>query len=121
VAGGVQLPGGTVLALNLPTDLPAGAQRSAGSALTLGIRASALRVRRREGDVALPGTVELAEIAGSDTFVHVATAIGELVAQLTGVHVFEIGSGILLYLNPSDSHAFDAAGRLLLAPSREGA
>ena len=38
------------------------------------------------GDVALPGTVELAEISGSDTFVHVDTEVGELVAQLTGVH-----------------------------------
>ena len=43
----------------------------------------------RDGDVALPGKVELAEISGSDTFVHVETPIGELVAQLTGVHEFD--------------------------------
>ena len=40
----------------------------------------------------LPGKVELAEISGSDTFVHVETLVGELVAQLTGVHRFELGA-----------------------------
>ena len=66
--------------------------------------------------MALPGTVELAEIAGSDTFVHVHTAIGELVAQLTGVHVFTLGEAITLYLNPAQAYVFDAPGNLLVAP-----
>jgi glycerol transport system ATP-binding protein len=50
---------------------PAG---SAPADATVGVRASALRVQARPGDMALPGTVELAEISGSDTFVHVHTA-----------------------------------------------
>jgi glycerol transport system ATP-binding protein len=48
--------------------------------------------------------------------VHVETAIGELVAQLTGVHVFELGSPVTLYLNPAQVYVFDAAGDLLVAP-----
>ena len=64
IEGGACLPGGLALALAVPP----GASRS----VTLGIRAGALRVRAREGDLALPGVVELAEISGSDTFVHVA-------------------------------------------------
>jgi glycerol transport system ATP-binding protein len=74
-------------------------------------------VHQRDGDVDLPGQVELAEIAGSDTFVHVQTAIGELVAQLTGVHVFSLGEAITLYLNPAQAYAFGADGKLLVAPS----
>jgi glycerol transport system ATP-binding protein len=89
-------------------------------ALTLGIRASALHVDQRPGDVALPGKVELAEISGSDTFVHVDTAVGELVAQLTGVHFFDLGAALTVYLNPQHVHVFDAAGDLLIAPHREG-
>ncbi len=108
VAGGMALPGGGVLPMALPDG---------SSALTLGIRASALRVRGGTADMALPGTVELAEIAGSDTFVHVATPIGELVAQLTGVHVFTLGAAITLYLDPARVHVFDAAGELLVAPT----
>ncbi|WP_140627103.1 ABC transporter ATP-binding protein [Methylibium rhizosphaerae] len=99
-------------ALQIP--LPAAASKS----LTIGVRAGALRVQRRDGDVALPGKVELAEISGSDTFVHVHTAVGELVAQLTGVHYFDLGASITLYMNPAQVYVFDAAGNLLVAPAR---
>ena len=112
-AQGLQLAGGPALALKLP-DAPA--QRLAS--FTAGVRGSALRVTAREGDVALPGKVELAEISGSDTFVHVATAAGELVAQLTGVHYFDLGAPVTLYLDPAQVYVFDAEGALLLAPRR---
>jgi len=107
-AGGMLLPGGVTLAIVLPT--------TPDPALTLGVRAGALRVHQRDGDVALPGIVELAEIAGSDTFVHVLTPIGELVAQLTGVHQFTLGAALTLYLDPRQAYVFDAAGNLLVAP-----
>ncbi|MGE4051900.1 MAG: ABC transporter ATP-binding protein [Piscinibacter sp.] len=98
--------------VNLSVPLPA----AAGGALTIGVRASALRVQQRPGDVALPGTVELAEISGSDTFVHAATPVGEVVAQLTGVHQFELGAPVTLYLHPAQVYVFDANGELLVAP-----
>jgi len=108
-AGGVVLPSGVTLPLALP-----GARNAA---LTAGIRASALRVTARDGDVALAGRVELAEISGSDTFVHAATAVGEIVAQLTGVHQFALGAPVTLYLDPAQIYVFDAAGDLLVAPA----
>jgi glycerol transport system ATP-binding protein len=112
---GVSLAAG----VNLSVPLPALRSSAGTPALTIGVRASALRVRGRDGDVALPGKVELAEISGSDTFVHVDTAIGELVAQLTGVHVFELASPVTLYLDPAQVYVFDAAGDLLVAPGTE--
>jgi glycerol transport system ATP-binding protein len=111
-AGGVQLPGGPELAMALTAGAAAG--------LTVGVRASALREAPRDGDVSLPGQVELAEISGSDTFVHVSTAVGELVAQLTGVHYFDLGAPITLYLDPAHAYVFDAGGALLVAPQRRG-
>ncbi|HYW57075.1 MAG TPA: ABC transporter ATP-binding protein [Polaromonas sp.] len=110
--GGVQLAGGGELAIRLPSG--------ASSALTVGVRASALRETRREGDIVLAGQVELAEISGSDTFVHVSTAVGELVAQLVGVHYFELGMAIQLYLHPSHAYVFDDKDELLVAPQRRG-
>jgi len=113
-------------ATGLSISLPAGVQLSVplpeshGKALTIGVRASALHVNQRPGDLALPGKVELAEISGSDTFVHVETAVGELVAQLTGVHFFDLGAPITLYLNPEHVHVFDSAGALLVAPAKGG-
>ncbi|MDB5893547.1 MAG: transporter [Rhodoferax sp.] len=108
VSGGVQLNAGPLLALALP--------QGATTEVTAGLRASALHLEQRPGDVALDGHVELAEISGSDTFVHVATPIGEVVAQLTGVHYFELGSSLTLHLDPAQVYVFDAAGALMLAP-----
>ncbi|BEP49583.1 ABC transporter ATP-binding protein [Variovorax paradoxus] len=107
--GRVQLAGGPVLALAVP--------ESVSGAVTVGLRASALNVDAGEGDIALPGKVELAEISGSDTFVHVETAVGELVAQLTGVHRFELGTAITLYFSASQAYVFDAGEKLALAPA----
>ena len=108
VDGGVQLAGGSLLTLPVPTG--------AAGPVTVGLRAGALRVKEAPGDLAVPGQVELAEISGSDTFVHVHTAVGELVAQLTGVHRFDIGTPLTLYLNASQVYVFDAAGKLVVAP-----
>ncbi len=120
-AGAVTLtgPGGLVLA---GTGLDAGH----GGPVTVGIRANALRLQARDGDLMLPGRVELAEISGSDTFVHVDTAVGELVAQLSGVHQVALGAAIHLALDPRQMHLFDGAdgrgdGRLLRAPTHAGA
>ncbi|HEY6086598.1 MAG TPA: ABC transporter ATP-binding protein, partial [Burkholderiaceae bacterium] len=93
VPGGILLTGGVKVDLALPPV--------ASAALTLGVRAGALHVHGRDGDLALAGSVELAEISGSDTFVHVDTAVGELVAQLTGVHQFELGAALTLCLSPA--------------------
>jgi len=109
-AGKVQLAGGPALALALPEGV--------SGAVTVGLRASALNVSASEGDIALPGKVELAEISGSDTFVHVETAVGELVAQLTGVHRFELGAPITLYFSASQAYVFDASEKLALAPRK---
>ena len=107
-ASGVALPGNVQLVRTLPT--------TASASLTVGVRAGALRVHGRDGDIALPGRVELAEISGSDTFVHVATEIGELVAQLTGVHQFELGAQVTLHLDPARAYVFGSDGNLLAAP-----
>jgi glycerol transport system ATP-binding protein len=105
---GVQLSSGLQLQVPLHGHFDNG--------LTVGVRASALRVVQRPGDVALPGKVELAEISGSDTFVHVDTEAGELVALLTGVHYFDLGAPITLYLDPAQAYVFDPKGNLLVAP-----
>jgi len=111
-ASGVQLDQGPLLDMALPN-----APHSTG-ALTIGMRASVLRTVAQPGDVALPGKVELAEISGTDTFVHFQTALGELVAQLTGVHHFDLGAPVTFYFNPAQVYAFDAQGLLLQAPVR---
>jgi glycerol transport system ATP-binding protein len=106
----VQLDGGPVLPLALP--------QTQSLKFTIGMRASALRVQALPGDVTLGGRVELAEISGSDTFVHVQTLVGDLVAQLTGVHYFELGLQLALYFSPEQVYVFDDQGLLVLSPER---
>jgi glycerol transport system ATP-binding protein len=111
-ATGVHLEGGPLLTMTMPAN--------ASRKVTVGMRASALRVQGEEGDMALPGKVELAEISGTDTFVHVSTLVGEVVAQLTGVHYFELGESITLYFSAAHVYVFDAEGLLLISPVRGG-
>jgi glycerol transport system ATP-binding protein len=109
-SSGVQLSGGPMVPVTMSSD--------ASAEVTVGMRASALRTRSQEGDVALSGKVKLAEISGTDTFVHFHTAVGELVAQLTGVHHFDLGQAVTFYFSPSQVYVFDAAGLLQVAPPR---
>ena len=72
------------------------------------------------GDVykrqAISGQVQLAEISGTDTFVHFHCALGEWVMQKTGVHFFELGSQFNFYFDPSEIYVFDPEGKLVAAP-----
>lgn len=104
-----------------PASLPLALPPGAAGQLTLGVRSSDLHLASQASGLVLPGSVELAEISGSDTFVHVATLVGELVVQFTGVHRFELGARLMLGLDPAKVYVFDASGALLLAPRRLGA
>ena len=91
--------------------LPAGA-----GDITAGLRAGALDVHEQPGHIALDSVVKLAEISGSDTFVHAETAAGEVVAQLPGVHRCTLDQRLRLYFDPAQTYAFGADGALLAAP-----
>lgn len=92
--------------------LPPGADAD----ITAGLRAGALDVEARPGHIALPGRVKLAEISGSDTYVHAETAAGDVVAQLPGVHRYTLDQRVQLYFDPAQTYAFGADGALLAAP-----
>lgn len=109
IAGGAQSFGANLSAL-----MPA-----AGADTTLGLRAVALRTNERPGDQSLNSIVEIAEISGSDTYVHLQTEAGALVMQLPGVHVLPLRATLKLFYSPSDLYVFDAAGKLRHAPERK--
>ncbi|MGP1629853.1 MAG: ABC transporter ATP-binding protein [Giesbergeria sp.] len=87
---------------------------------TVGIRASSLRLQERPGDLTMHGSVELAEISGSDTYVHVASPMGNLVAQVPGVHYFALGQSVTLHVQADQLYVFGADEALLCAPRRRG-
>jgi glycerol transport system ATP-binding protein len=67
--------------------------------------------------LALQGTVELAEISGSDTYLHVHTAGGDVVAQWRGIHPMALGSVAHLFLDPREFFGFTQEGTALFAPA----
>jgi glycerol transport system ATP-binding protein len=106
-AGAWRLDNGSLLELE-NTDPAAPVQ--------LGLRATALRTEQRPADLSMPGRVQLAEISGTDTFVHLDCGGLELVLQKTGVHGFDIGQAMNVFIDPQDAYVFDAAGGLLRSP-----
>jgi len=114
VAGG-EARGRTGLSLPLSrhlADLPAGVH-------TLGVRANHLSLRRhREDDIAIDATVELSEISGSETFIHVHNGDLRWVVQEEGVHLHALGQAVRVHVDPARLFAFDRAGALELAPIR---
>ncbi len=84
-----------------------------------GVRASHLFVaRRRPEDLEFEATVELAEISGSETFIHAAHGGVSWVVQEEGVHSFALGEKLRVFVDPGHLFAFDQDGRLVAAPRR---
>jgi glycerol transport system ATP-binding protein len=111
------LQGGEVL-LAGEVRLPVPDTAAKGGPVTVGVRAAAVHLTRVPGAVAVPGRVALAELSGSDTFVHADTPVGNLVAQLAGVHDLQPGATLSCWLDPSQLYLFDAQGRRIHAPAR---
>lgn len=68
--------------------------------------------------LAVPATVELSEISGSETFVHARHNGLTLVVQRGGVHAYELGQAVMLYIDPRRLYVFDGDGSLAAAPIR---
>jgi glycerol transport system ATP-binding protein len=85
----------------------------------VGVRANHIDVvARAESGGVIPATVELAEISGSETFLHVRNEQFVLVLHLPGVHEYDVDTPILIYIPTHKLFVFEANGRLIQAPSR---
>lgn len=85
-----------------------------------GVRSNHLSLSRNgKEDVEIPAKVELAEINGSETFIHADYDGLRLVVQENGVRLVRIGAEITIYASPSSFFVYDEAGALVVSPSRE--
>jgi len=113
-AASVRLDDGSLLALSGRSLALAAGQRC-----QVGVRCNDVRLQP-QGDAAanvtLACTLSLAELSGSETYLHLRHGAAALVAQLPGVHALEIGSTVRVSVNAAQVFLFDTAGRLLSAP-----
>ena len=124
-AGRGQLRGGQEFALPIHMAALSGE-------FQLGVRANHAGLSQNSsqnnaGDLQLAARVDLAELSGSETYLHtslVGAAGGEgveatrVVAQLPGIHSVTPGEGVTLHIDPRRMFAFDLAGVLVAAPPR---
>ncbi|MCP3918316.1 MAG: ABC transporter ATP-binding protein [bacterium] len=90
-------------------------------AVRLGLRAHRLRLEPRDVfDVSIPSELELAEVTGSETTLHVRNGSTRFLGQVEGVHRIERATPLDLFFDPADLFAFDAGGGLLAAPHSRG-
>ena len=116
------LDGGGRLALSDELNIPC-PQHLAGleqGDLRVGLQPHRLSTRPRgTADVRVAAELELSEVTGSDTTLHLRYAGSPLLAQLEGVHSFEPGDTLELYFDPRETFAFSPEGRLVGAPKRQ--
>ena len=75
-------------------------------------------VPSNDDDLELAVTVEVAEISGSETFLHVRNEHFLLVLHLPGVHEYDVDAPIRIYIPTHKLFVFDTQGRLVQAPGR---
>jgi glycerol transport system ATP-binding protein len=86
---------------------------------TFGVRSNHLSLTRTSTeDTEFRTKVQLAEINGSETFIHVSNGNSQLVVQEDGVHPHRMGTEISIYVHPSYFFVFNEAGDLVASPAR---
>ncbi|HXH02251.1 MAG TPA: ABC transporter ATP-binding protein [Candidatus Competibacteraceae bacterium] len=116
---GVVEPGTLLLGHDLKLAPLGHLARLAPGRYTFGIRANHLSVRRQsEADVAVRAEAELAEISGSETYIHVRYGHDNWVLQEEGVHEYRLGDEVTVYFDPRHLFVFDLHGILVAAPQR---
>jgi glycerol transport system ATP-binding protein len=65
--------------------------------------------------IELPATVTVAEITGSESYVHLRVADHALVALVSGIHRLDPGTSVSAYLDVRHVFLFDAGGQLAAA------
>jgi glycerol transport system ATP-binding protein len=108
---------GADLGLVLPAAARAQLNAAPGREFFLAIRPHQLRLARKlADDQTIDTQVDLAEITGSETFLHLHRGSLALVLQAPGVHPLHIGHRCTVYVDPGELYGFDAEGQRLFAP-----
>jgi glycerol transport system ATP-binding protein len=111
--------GQVVVSSQIRFPLPEHMKSLSSGAYSLGLRVNHLGMSQRSNaDVKIPASVALAEINGSETYLHAEHSGVRVVSQIEGVHQFDLGQAVTLYLDPKRLYAFADSGQLVAAPTR---
>ena len=88
-----------------PADVPDGDYMA-------GFRAAHLRLEAAPGMVSLPARLEIVEVTGAETFLHLGHGAERWVSRVEGVHAVTPGQVLQVWLDPAHVYLFDRDGRL---------
>ena len=109
---GTVADGKIILSSEIQFDLPQHCQALPQGPYTFGLRAAAISLA--EGG--FPFTVELSEISGSETFLHLKHEHVQVVGLLDSVQNFNIGETVTAQFDTAHLYAFATDGRLKSSP-----
>ena len=111
-AQSVRLADGTILHMAQPP-----LELAPGIACKVGIRCHQISLSTNAAQTnRLDCTIDLGELSGSETYVHLHRGDTDLVAQLPGVHACKSGTVVQAGVSPEHLFLFDSEGKLLRAP-----
>ena len=86
---------------------------------TIGIRPNHL-VLHKPGDdaISINVTVNVVEITGSESFIHLLHGDDRWVSLTHGIHNPELGSELTVYVNPTNAYVFDEHGQTVITPQQ---
>ena len=109
---GVIEDGNVVLTPQIKFELPSHFKGLAQGSFTFGLRAAAIRL----GDTGFPFSVELSEISGSETFLHLKHEDIKIVGLLDSVQNFIVGEKVSARFDTNHLYAFAPDGYLKSSP-----
>jgi len=84
-----------------------------------GMRANHLQLEMQTSDdIEFQATIDLAEISGSETFVHLFHSDDPWTVQQQGIHNYRMGDQAKVYVDSANLYVFDLDGRLVISPTR---
>jgi len=91
-------------------DLPPGSYQ-------LGMRPSHLHLQRKSSaDIEFQTTIDLVEISGSETYIHITHNGHNWIVQQQGIHAYQMGEQVHAYVNPAQLYVFDLNGHRVASP-----
>lgn len=109
--------GGLRLADTAEVPLLAHLQDLRSGSYRFGMRANHLQLQRfKETDIKFKVTIDLTEISGSETFVHLLSQEERWVVQQQGIHDYRMDEQAFAYIDPARLYVFDLGGHLIATP-----
>jgi len=105
------------LAGDIEGPLPDHLKHTADGAYRLGFRANHAALSRSDAhEIEIPATADLAEVSGSETFIHLKHGGENWVVLEEGVHSLRMGEAIKIYVKPDRLFLFGDDDRLKTSP-----